>query len=53
MISLAAEGGYQVFQLQGGEWAWLVFSAATAILAILVGFYLMRGVLAADQGTQS
>jgi K(+)-stimulated pyrophosphate-energized sodium pump len=48
---LAAEGGYQAFHLQGGEWAWLVFSAVTAILALGVGFYLMRGVLDADQGT--
>ena len=51
MISLAAEGGYQIFRLQGGEWFWLFFSAATALLAIAVGFYLMRGVLASDQGT--
>jgi K(+)-stimulated pyrophosphate-energized sodium pump len=51
MMSLAAEGGYQVFRLQGGEWFWLVFSACTALLAIAVGFYLMRGVLAFDQGT--
>ena len=28
-----------------------LFSGATALLAIAVGFYLMRGVLAADQGT--
>jgi K(+)-stimulated pyrophosphate-energized sodium pump len=48
---LAAEGGYQTFHLQGGEWAWLFFSAVTALLAIAVGFGLMRGVLAADQGT--
>src|SRR5207249_8559443 len=48
---LAAEGGYQEFVLHGGEWFWLVFSAATAILAVFVGFFLMRGVLAADQGT--
>src|SRR5215213_6287369 len=48
---LAAEGGYQGFELGGGEWFWLVFSAATALLAIAVGFVLMRGVLAADQGT--
>ena len=51
MMSFAAEGGYQVFRLQGGEWFWLVFSAGTALLAIAVGFYLMRGVLAFDQGT--
>src|SRR6266550_2077856 len=48
---LASEGSYQAFQLHGGEWFWLVFAAATAVLAILVGFYLMCGVLAADQGT--
>jgi K(+)-stimulated pyrophosphate-energized sodium pump len=49
----AAEGGYQEFDLGGSEFFWLFFSAATAVLAILVGFTLMRGVLAADQGTQS
>src|SRR3954465_5738360 len=48
---LAAEGGYQAFHLQGGEWPWLLFSAGTALLALAVGFYLVRGVLAADQGT--
>ncbi|MGZ8751916.1 MAG: sodium-translocating pyrophosphatase [Acidimicrobiia bacterium] len=51
MSTLAAEGGYQSFTLGGAEWFWLIFSAATAILAILVGFYLMKGVLAADTGT--
>ncbi|MGE3619978.1 MAG: sodium-translocating pyrophosphatase, partial [Acidimicrobiia bacterium] len=48
---LAAEGGYQEFVLKGGEWAILGFSALAALLAIAVGFSLMRGVLAADQGT--
>src|SRR5918998_4606740 len=48
---LAAEGGYQVFELKGGEIAWLWFSVATALLALAIGFSLMRGVLAADQGT--
>jgi K(+)-stimulated pyrophosphate-energized sodium pump len=48
---LAAEGGYQRFNLAAGEWGWLVFSAAVALLAILVGLVLVRGVLAADQGT--
>jgi K(+)-stimulated pyrophosphate-energized sodium pump len=51
MKLLAAEGGYQVFTLKGGEFAWLFFSVATALLALGVGFSLMRGVLAADQGT--
>jgi K(+)-stimulated pyrophosphate-energized sodium pump len=48
---LAAEGGYQAFELGSGEWFWLLFSAGTAVLALFVGFGLMRGVLAADQGT--
>jgi K(+)-stimulated pyrophosphate-energized sodium pump len=48
---LAAEGGYQAFELGGAEWFWLVFSALTAVLALVVGYALMRGVLAADQGT--
>jgi K(+)-stimulated pyrophosphate-energized sodium pump len=52
MQVLAAEGGYQAFELGGAEMFWLFFSAATAVLAIIVGFSLMRGVLAADQGTE-
>jgi K(+)-stimulated pyrophosphate-energized sodium pump len=47
----AAEGGYQDFTLTSTEWFWLVFSACTSLLAIAVGFYLMKGVLAADEGT--
>jgi K(+)-stimulated pyrophosphate-energized sodium pump len=48
---VAAEGGYQAFHLGGAEWFWLVFSAVTALLALAVGYALMRGVLATDQGT--
>jgi K(+)-stimulated pyrophosphate-energized sodium pump len=51
MNVLAAEGGYQVFKLGDTEWMLLILSAVTALLALAVGFYLMRGVLAADQGT--
>src|SRR5918992_1792163 len=51
MIELAAEGGYQEFHLGGTEMFWLIFSAITALIAIAVGFVLMRGVLAAEQGT--
>jgi K(+)-stimulated pyrophosphate-energized sodium pump len=51
MNVLAAEGGYQDFELLGGEWAVLYFSLAAAVLALAIGFALMRGVLAADQGT--
>ena len=49
---LAAEGGYQTFYLHGGEWLILLASVATALLALGVGFFLMRGVLAADEGTE-
>ncbi|MGZ6963732.1 MAG: sodium-translocating pyrophosphatase [Acidimicrobiia bacterium] len=51
LVTLASEGGYQVFTLGSSEWFWLVFSALTAVLAICVGFFLMRGVLAAETGT--
>ncbi len=51
-LILASEGGYQHFALKGGEFFWLFFSVATALIAIAVGFLLMRGVLAADQGTE-
>ena len=51
MYSVIAEGSYQVFKLGSTEWAWLWFSAATAVLALLVGFFLMKGVLAAETGT--
>ncbi|MEI8239529.1 MAG: sodium/proton-translocating pyrophosphatase, partial [Actinomycetota bacterium] len=47
----AAEGGYQEFVLKGGEWAVLLLSVAAALLAILVGFYLAKAVLAADAGS--
>ena len=50
-LVLAAEGGYQVFELGGAEWFWLIFSVCTAVLAICVGFFLMKGVLAAETGT--
>ncbi|MEA2500419.1 MAG: K(+)-stimulated pyrophosphate-energized sodium pump, partial [Actinomycetota bacterium] len=50
-MNFAAEGGYQAFHLGGTEWFWLLFSVGTALLAILVGFVLMKDVLKADQGT--
>jgi K(+)-stimulated pyrophosphate-energized sodium pump len=48
---LAAEGGWQEFELRGGEWLILGGSALAAVLALAVGLYLVRGVLAADAGT--
>ncbi len=50
-LVLAVEGGYQVFTLGSSEWFWLIFSAVTAVLAVCVGFFLMKGVLAAETGT--
>ncbi len=50
-LLLASEGGYQAFTLKGGEFLVLGLSGASAILALLVGLVLMRGVLAAEQGT--
>jgi K(+)-stimulated pyrophosphate-energized sodium pump len=51
MNVLAAEGGYQQFTLAGGEKLVLLLSGLSAILAIAVGFYLMKNVLAMDQGS--
>jgi K(+)-stimulated pyrophosphate-energized sodium pump len=48
---LAAEGGYQSFTLGGGEWALLTASAGTAVVAIIVGMFLTRSVLAEERGT--
>ena len=48
---IGAEGGWQEFSLQGGEWTVLLLSVLTALLALVVGVYLARLVLAADQGT--
>jgi len=46
-------GGYQAFHLHSSSWAWLVFAAACALVAIATGVVLMRAVLASDQGTPS
>ena len=48
---LVAEGGYQEFALRGGEFLILAFAGASALVALLVGFVLAKGVLEADQGT--
>jgi len=51
-VVLAAEGGFQEFTLGATEWWWLFFALASSLLAIVVGFFLSRGVLRADQGTE-
>ena len=45
-IFLASEGGWQDFTLRGGEWLVLALSGAASLLAIAVGFYLAKSVLA-------
>jgi len=47
-----SEGGFQEFTLGSTEWFWLIAAAATAVGAIIAGFVLSRGVLAADAGTE-
>jgi K(+)-stimulated pyrophosphate-energized sodium pump len=49
--SILAEGGYQAFELKGGEWAVLILSAASAVLALIVGVFLAKNVLAQDEGS--
>jgi K(+)-stimulated pyrophosphate-energized sodium pump len=48
---LFAEGGYQSFELGSAEWTVLILSAAAALIAIAVGLYLAKSVMAYDQGT--
>jgi K(+)-stimulated pyrophosphate-energized sodium pump len=48
---LASEGGYQEFILGGGEKLVLLLSGLSAIIAILVGLYLQKEVLAMGTGT--
>jgi K(+)-stimulated pyrophosphate-energized sodium pump len=47
----ASEGGWQDFTLRGGEWLVLALSGAASLLALGVGFFLVRSVMAQDQGT--
>jgi K(+)-stimulated pyrophosphate-energized sodium pump len=49
---MLAEGGYQDFVLGGQEWFWLAFAVAVALIALVVGYTMMRGVLAKDAGTE-
>ncbi len=51
MSGILAEGGYQEFTLKGGEWAVLFLSVAAALIAIGVGLYLAKSVMAADAGS--
>ena len=48
---ILAEGGYQEFTLKGGEWAVLLLSASAALIALAVGLFLAKSVMAADPGS--
>jgi K(+)-stimulated pyrophosphate-energized sodium pump len=50
---LAAEGGYQAFELGGAEWGVLVAAAAIGLLALVIGAVLAKAVLAAETGTDA
>jgi K(+)-stimulated pyrophosphate-energized sodium pump len=52
LIAAAGEG-YQVFSLSSGDWYWILFCFAAAIFALLVGLFLMKGVLSSDTGTDT
>jgi K(+)-stimulated pyrophosphate-energized sodium pump len=49
--ALVAEGGYQAFTLSSADRAWLVVALVAGVVGIATGLILMRGVLAADTGT--
>ena len=48
---IASSGDYQPFKLHGTEWTWMFFAAACGLVAIGTGFYLVKQMLATDQGT--
>ncbi|MEX2322335.1 MAG: sodium-translocating pyrophosphatase [Acidimicrobiia bacterium] len=52
LIMAAGEGGWQEFTLGSTDWLWLWIAAGTAVLALIVGAVLTRGVLRADAGTE-
>ena len=47
-----AEGGYQNFTLSSTDKTWLYLVLAAGVIGILVGLFLMKGVLAAEQGSE-
>jgi len=48
---LAAEGGYQLFDLGGTDKALLYFSLVVALAGLAVGYVLMQDVISSDDGT--
>ncbi|MEZ5204687.1 MAG: hypothetical protein R2701_10015 [Acidimicrobiales bacterium] len=51
MHLLAAEGGYQLFDLGGTDKALLFISLIIALVALVVGAAMAKGVLASPDGT--
>ena len=49
---LASEGGYQLFELDNAAWTWLGISGGVAVVALLAGVAMMRGVLAKPTGNE-
>ena len=49
---LAAEGGYQIFTFGGQEWFWLCFAIGVSLIALIIGYVMLQGVLAKDAGTE-
>jgi K(+)-stimulated pyrophosphate-energized sodium pump len=47
----AAEGGWQQFDLKGGEWAVLWLSAVAALIALGVGLFLVNKVMFESEGS--
>src|SRR4051794_37465535 len=50
---LAAEGGYQVFNLSGGDTTLLLFALVTAVVALGIAYALGKGVLSSDPGSEA
>jgi K(+)-stimulated pyrophosphate-energized sodium pump len=48
---VAAEGSYQAFRLGSADEIWLILALVAGLIGIATGVVLMRGVLAADTGT--
>ncbi len=53
MSYVLAEGGYQAFDLSGTDTTLLLIALLVALGALGVAFVMMRGVLAADDGSQA
>ena len=52
VLAVKAEGSYQQFEFGSQEWALLVFSAVIAVIALVIGWVMMQGVLSKETGTE-